>query len=132
MHSMLPDFSQALGLNSSKSFTHKVSPHNICTLADESMDSKDHEAGPGDELEEGRAITGRKMVYQPSKEERDAHMSTHIPFRSWCPCCVKGKSPTGTHKSSAKETHEIPSMRWDYMGPKSKEDKSEKIDSLPI
>ena len=104
MHAMLLDFSQALGSDSNTRISHRVSPKSICndTLANEGMDSEGMEDGPGGEPEEGRAIPGRKMVYSPSKEERDAHMSTHIPFRSWCPCCVKGRSPTGTHKKSEK------------------------------
>ena len=49
---------------------------------------------------------------------------------------MQGKSVSGAHKrnqkSSSDKANELPTMRWDYMGPKSKDDKSEKIDSLPI
>ena len=44
------------------------------------------------ESEEGRkakGVTGPVMV---TKEERDEHNRTHIPFRSWCSYCVKGRS----------------------------------------
>ena len=42
--------------------------------------------------EEGRAIRGPKAIYTPGKEEWDNHMRSHIPFRRWCPFCVKGRS----------------------------------------
>ena len=90
----------------------------------------------GDEIEEGRAITGQKAIYQPTKEEWDNHMRSHIPFRKWCSFCVKGKCKSGAHKRVKKSDEEIdkevPVISIDYMGPKSKDQKSEKIDSLPI
>ena len=41
--------------------------------------------------EEARNIKGKKLIRQPNQEEYDEHMRTHIPFRKWCPHCVKGK-----------------------------------------
>ena len=29
---------------------------------------------------------------QPSRQEVEEHMKTHIPYRSWCPHCVRGKA----------------------------------------
>ena len=46
--------------------------------------------GEGEE-EEGREIKGQKTIPGPSEEEYEAHMRTHIPYRKWCPFCVKGK-----------------------------------------
>ena len=89
-----------------------------------------------EESEEGRAIAGQKAIYKPTQEEWDEHMRTHIPFRRWCPYCVKGKCKSNPHgqsnKSSEDLERETPVISFDYMGPKSKDDKSEKIDSLPI
>ena len=82
----------------------------------------DEEAG----LEEARVIAGQKAIYQPSKEEWDEHMRTHLPFRKWCPYCVKAKSKAAVHKrllkSAAEVEQEVPVIAWDYMGSKSKED----------
>ena len=50
------------------------------------------------EGQEGRIITGPKAIYTPSKEEWDNHMRSHIPFRKWCPFCVKGRSKSGAHR----------------------------------
>ena len=82
-------FSQALGLESSRMSGCKVRPNGICSdvLANEGMDiDGDHGALPGERSGEGRAIPGKKMVYEPTKEEFDEHCRTHYPFRSRCPC----------------------------------------------
>ena len=41
-------------------------------------------------LAEGRIIKGQQRVVKPSKEEWENHMRTHIPYRKWCPHCVRG------------------------------------------
>ena len=49
---------------------------------------------------------------------------------------MQGQSISGIHKRIQKTVgdreRELPTIRWDYVGPKSKEDKSDKIGSLPI
>ena len=97
-------------------------------LADE-MDTSDEEG-------EERRVKGQKIVHQPSKEEWDDHMRTHAVFRKWCPFCVEGKCRAGAHKRTEKSEEELeqetPVISLDYMGPKSGEDKAQKITSLPI
>ena len=109
----------------------KVRPKGICsdTLANEGMElDEDQEEIPEEIGKEGRVIPGKKMIYEPTKAEFDEHSRTHCPFRAWCPCRVKGRSVSGTHKRIQKtmsdRERELPTMRWDYMGPKSKGDKS--------
>ena len=41
--------------------------------------------------EEGREIRGQKKVFAPSLAEYEAHMIPHVPFRKWCPFCVRGR-----------------------------------------
>ena len=36
----------------------------------------------------------------PSRQEALEHYCTQIPFRSWCPHCVKEKSKSSRHKAS--------------------------------
>lgn len=43
-----------------------------------------------DEAEEGIAVKGVKNVYLPLQLDMEKHEVTHIPFRNWCPHCVKG------------------------------------------
>ena len=69
-----------------------------------------------EEGEEARMIKGKKAVRQPNQEEYDAHMRTHIPFRKWCPHCVKGKRKNDPHRTlKDKEEQEVPTISWDYM-----------------
>ena len=60
----------------------------------------------GDQLE-GRPIKGQKMIYQPSKVDWDDHMRSHVPFRRWCPFCVKGKCKSAAHLRTDKSEEEI-------------------------
>ena len=75
----------------------------------------DEGEGEEGEMEEERKIKGKKIINQPTKEEYDDHMRTHIAFRKWCPFCVKGKRKNDPHRSSKdKEEQEVPTMSWDY------------------
>ena len=66
-------------------------------------------------MEEERKIKGKKIINQPTKEEYDDHMRTHIAFRKWCPFCAKGKRKNDPHRSSKdKEEQEVPTMSRDY------------------
>ena len=49
---------------------------------------------------------------QPSAEEVENHMVTHLPFRDWCPHCVRGKSGSKPHRNT-QGTHEIPTVAVD-------------------
>ena len=51
---------------------------------------------------------------QPSRQEVEEHMKTHIPYRSWCPPCVRGKARAKYHKGNKDEKH-IPTISADYM-----------------
>ena len=67
-----------------------------------------------EEPEEARKARGVKAPAKPSKEEVDEHMLTHLPFRSWCPHCVRGKSKGKPHRKTAREHREIPTLALDY------------------
>ena len=49
--------------------------------------------------EEGRRPLFRKSENQPSSQEVQEHMKTHIPFRSWCAHCVRGRRRNDPHRS---------------------------------
>ena len=66
------------------------------------------------EPEEARRAKGPKAPTKPSKEEVDDHMLTHLPFRSWCPHCVRGKSKGKPHKKTEGEQRELPTIALDY------------------
>ena len=91
-------------------------------LEQDELDFGDIESGrdAGGEAPEAQEQEGIKArVYRvegkPSKEEVEAHMTTHVPFRSWCAHCVKGKSKAMGHKKADHKEEEIPVVSVDYM-----------------
>ena len=52
---------------------------------------------------------------RPSEEEVSNHMLCHLPFRSWCPHCVRGKAKGKPHMSARGRTRDIPTVCVDYM-----------------
>ena len=51
-----------------------------------------------EEESEGREVFVKRKPSDPTQEEIDQHMCTHIPFRSWCAHCVMGKAKNQKHK----------------------------------
>ncbi len=74
----------------------------------------------GEELEaeeEGVVHRGVRDPGQPSKAEREQHELTHIPFRSWCHHCVRGRGKTMPHMykgTKLDEEDELPTISMDY------------------
>jgi hypothetical protein len=66
-------------------------------------------SGPGssddhlklDESEETRKPNVKRLPPQVAQEEVDRHNVTHLPFRSWCQHCVRGKATDDHHKRLA-------------------------------
>ena len=50
----------------------------------------------------------------PTQSEIDEHNIDHLPYRSWCECCVKGRASGEPHKRIAVES-KIPIVAFDYM-----------------
>ena len=65
---------------------------------------------------------------EPTKEEREEHERTHLPFRNWCRHCVRGRGVQLPHRSGAQETcmNEI-HMDYGFLG---KEDEAR--DTIPM
>ena len=72
------------------------------------------EGGAESEPEEARRVKTASVPTKPSKEEVDEHMITHLPFRSWCPHCVRGKSKGKPHGKATNGNREIPTIALDY------------------
>ena len=51
----------------------------------------------------------------PSPEEVEEHYRTHVPFRSWCPHCVKGQGQNAPHKKGEWEALGKALVSIDYM-----------------
>ena len=48
----------------------------------------------------------------PTEEEFERHCVTHLPYRGWCPICVKGKGREDGHKEAGEST--TPTIVLDY------------------
>ena len=65
--------------------------------------------------DEGITAKVYRVEGKPSKAEVEAHMATHVPFRSWCAHCVQGKSKAVGHRARKSSEEEIPVVSMDYM-----------------
>ncbi len=72
----------------------------------------------GDQLEEepgGRGARPGADPGTPTKEEIAKHNIAHIPFRSWCPHCVRGRGRARPHPAhSPGGERDIPTVATDY------------------
>ena len=66
--------------------------------SDEPGVMEQEEGDHDDEFDEGRNPEELASPEGPSKHERETHNLTHIPFRSWCEHCVKGRARKKAHK----------------------------------
>ena len=96
-----------LGTHGARSVTQEM------RIAGTEMDNS--QSGEEDETWEKPNIIKESM--KPTKAEADEHMVTHVPFRSWCPICVKGKSNVKGHyrRSTENVDSEVPVISIDYM-----------------
>ena len=97
--------------------------------------------GPREEVEEiegeGEEENGQRKTKRmldpklPSPEEVRQHNLTHMPYRNWCPHCVRGRGKEMDHKKK-KDTNEqdIPEYHLDYCFPGDEE--GEKLTILVV
>ena len=70
-------------------------------VLEEKSDSEDK-----GETEEGRTPNQLTEVRGPTRREREEHEATHIPYRSWCEHCVKGRGRKRAHKRKKEQEKE--------------------------
>lgn len=52
---------------------------------------------------------------QPTRDEWNAHMITHHPYRSWCPWCVMGRGRNDAHRShNSSADNAVPVISFDF------------------
>ena len=61
----------------------------------EHSDEEDEHEEQEEEHQKARAIAGPDV---PSRREVEDHILTHIPFRTWCNRCMRGRGRRSTHK----------------------------------
>ena len=83
----------------------------------EMEDKQQQEEVSKQDEDEARKPKMRRSPEEPTRQEREEHELTHLPFRSWCPCCIAGKARQWAHKRRANEKEEgdeTPEMHLDY------------------
>jgi len=63
----------------------------------------------------------------PTKSEIEEHRLTHLPFRSWCPFCVKGRGVERGHFRSERDADAVGEMHIDYCFPRGAGEKGRDI-----
>ena len=67
----------------------------------------------------------------PRPARRLEHELTHLPFRSWCEFCVKGRAKSNAHlRNRDKESQKVPTISIDYMYMEEKDKESQR--GMPI
>jgi glutaredoxin len=92
-------------------------------------DVKSQDADSEGEIEsEGVMPKVKVSSDMPSKEDVDSHMVTHIPYRSWCDHCVRGRAVNDHHPKKKSEESSVPviSIDYAYFGETSEERKERK------
>ena len=57
-----------------------------------------------DDTQQAQRAKGMKAPQQPTGQERFEHNLIHLPYRTWCPICVKSKGRTDNHpKQTSKQ-----------------------------
>ena len=76
----------------------------------------------------------RDISREPTKAEREQHEITHMPYRSWCEHCVRGKAVGGHHHRRIPEDMEgrIPMISMDYMYMRTSISDDGDHDTMPI
>ena len=64
---------------------------------------------------DGRTPITLRSPIKPSKEDVEKHCALHLPYRNWCPVCVKSKGREDAHaRSSEDENPGLPVISMDY------------------
>ena len=105
-------------------------------MVNEDGDEQD-EAQVEDEIDtdgaEDAPIKIAKDPGDPTPEEREQHNATHIPYRSWCPICVKGRGKEESHKRQKGGDESCkPHICFDYKSFGQEDDYDDKATALVI
>ena len=86
--------------------------------AAEDIEGPDVEQGDAEDLElEAEEFKCLPCPVLPTKAEVDAHNVTHLPFRSWCSACVRGRGKSVGHRrigADVKADEQLPTISIDY------------------
>ena len=87
-----------------------MSPRNLYTVEDEeSVDGGSELSDMEDVFIGGEAELPKRSTIdvRSSKEEVELHNKTHLPYRSWCPHCVRGKARSRSHRKRRRKARGV-------------------------
>ena len=61
-----------------------------------------------------RVASSKRLPTTVSRQEFDEHQLTHLPFRSWCDHCVRGKASDDAHRARPETEQGAPRWCMDY------------------
>ncbi|CAK0820598.1 unnamed protein product, partial [Prorocentrum cordatum] len=67
-----------------------------------------------EESEAARVAISKRLPPAVSRQEFDEHQLTHLPFRSWCDHCVRGKASDDAHRARSDAEKGAPRWSMDY------------------
>ena len=73
---------------------------------------EDEEVPPGE-----RKVKKMMNPLLPSAREVEEHNISHLPFRNWCPHCVKGRGREADHRRQPRTEHGVDEFHLDYCFP---------------
>ena len=80
-----------------------MDPEELCRPCGEDVIMEPAESAP---------VRIAKNPGDPTEEEFEDHCVTHLPFRRWCPICVKAKGKEDSHRKAEESTK--PTIVLDY------------------
>ena len=116
----LSQFGGAAELNPIAEGGHEAEHPDVSAAASpECKDKKQEEENNEEEQEEADTVRVRRAPRAPTQREREEHEATHIPYRDWCPHCVRGRGVNGPHRrgdprSEEEKAMEVPRVSLDY------------------
>jgi hypothetical protein len=98
-----------------------VMANDVDSDADEEGIPNEMGSGPCERIAQEKDDVVVKRVLDPqlpSQKEVDMHyVMGHLPFRSWCPVCVKAKGREMDHRADSGKERKMPAYSWDYCFP---------------
>ena len=82
--------------------------------AEESEEAERSESQGEEFCEESRIPKTKRSSHEPTNEEIRIHEVTHVPYRSWCPCCVAGRGKSDFHLKRDEEDKAVAGVHVDY------------------
>ena len=79
---------------------------------EEEITIEDEEVLPGE-----RTVKKLMNPLLPSAREVEEHNISHLPFRNWCPHCVKGRGREADHRRQPRTERGVDEFHLDYSFP---------------